>query len=586
MNGAPETRGILRRFFREAFRPYLGLQLEIGVCLIAVVVLELIDPLILRSIIDRALGDGDVGALWLLTGLLGLVFLFRSGFRLVTVWFYSYTGLRVLFDLRRRVFEHALRLSPYFFRGERGGDILARVTADIDMLNQTAAFTVVNAVRDSLTIVGILGILAWLDPLLTLAFVAAYPVLFAALWRINGRMRHEGLAAREAYGGLFTVLEERLTGVRVVQEFRREKDAARRHVAASRPWIRTNINLSMLGAGQAALADLVATFAFIVVFLFGGSRALSGQLSLGSLVAYYTLASRLFRPVSGLIDINVNLQTARGALARIFEFLDQGEAVREVPGARAPVPVRGALRFAGAGVDWPDGTRALDGIELSVAPGQVIAVVGPSGSGKSTLAALATRFLEPARGCVLLDGQDVRQWPLGALRAAVSLVPQEVMLFHDTLAANLRLARPRATEAELRDALSVAGLDEFVAALPAGLETVAGEHGLRLSGGERQRLALARALLKDARLYILDEATSALDPETERRVVGNFLARCAGRTVILIAHRLTSVTGADRIVVIDDGRMVESGTHAELYAQGGVYRRLFDAQQHEVPVEA
>jgi len=574
----PHRKGLILRFFRECVRPYLGLQIEIGICLLVGVALALIDPILLKVIIDRALGDSDFGLLVILVIVLGVVLLFRVAFRLVSVWLYSYSGLRILFDLRQRVFEHVERLSLFFFRGERTGDILARLTSDIDVLQRAAAHTVVNAVQDILTILGIFTILFWLDPLLTLVLIAVYPLLVFALARLNGVLRDESAKAREAISDLFSFLDERLVGMRLVQEYRREKAEARRHVRVSRPWIRTNLRLSVLSAWQVSLADLMSTGAFIVVFLLGGARTLSGALSVGGLVAFYTLAVRLYRPISGLIDINIDLQIARASLARVYELLDSPPDVEEPADATAPARVAGEIHIEGVTLTWPDGTRGLDGVDLSIAPGQVVAFVGPSGGGKSTLAALLSRYVDPRRGSVIVDGLDVRRCKLGKLRAAVGLVPQETQLFHDTLAANLRLARPRASDEELLVALEAAGLEEFLKSLPEGLETIVGEHGMRLSGGERQRLALARALLKDPAIHVLDETTSALDPQTERQVLERYFEKVRGRTVILIAHRLTSVSDADRIFVLDQGRVVEAGTHDELYEKGGLYRRLFDYQ--------
>jgi ATP-binding cassette, subfamily B, bacterial len=349
-------------------------------------------------------------------------------------------------------------------------------------------------------------------------------------------------------------------------------------VRVSRGVISSNMRLSMLGAGQIALADLVNTASFVIIFMAGGLRVLSGTLSVGSLVAYYALASRLYKPLSGLIEVNVQIQVARASLARLFELLDREPEITEDPLARAPSRPRGELLMSGVRMDWADGTRGVRDVALRVAPGQMVALVGPSGSGKSTIAALLSRLIDPVQGEIRLDGVDVRSWPLRELRAAIGVVPQETQLFHDTLAANLRLARPRASDAELVDALDVAGLAELLGALPLGLETMVGEQGLRLSGGERQRIALARVLLKDPRLYVLDEATSALDPQTERHVLDRFLARVRQRSVLIIAHRLTSLIDADRIFVLSDGRIVESGDHRELYMAGGLYQRLYDDQ--------
>ncbi|MCK9995482.1 MAG: ABC transporter ATP-binding protein [Candidatus Krumholzibacteria bacterium] len=569
----------MRRFFREQVRPYLGLQLEIGVCMVALVILELVDPLILRSIIDRALGDGDRGLLVMLVGLLLALMVFRIGFRVISVWLYSYSGLRILFDFRQKLFEHIENLSPYTLGSDRAGDLLSRLTSDIDLLQRAAAHTFVKAVQDILTIVGILGVLFWLDARLTLLLLLVYPVLVLLLLGVNSRVRTEGMRARVAMGNLYAFLEERLGAIRLIQEYRRQKAEARAHVGVSRPVISSNLALSVWASAQISLADVMTTSAFVLVFLVGGNKVLGGSLSLGSLVAFYTLATRLYRPLSLLIDVNVDLQVARASLMRVYEVLDRIPEIQDSAGAVPLAEPAGSIELQGVDLTWPDGTVALRDIDLTVSTGQHLALVGPSGGGKSTLAALIARYLDPGSGCVKLGGQDLRDVTLATLRRTVGLVPQETQLYHDTLGANLRLAKPRATDEELIAALRAASLDEFLSGLPESLETVVGEDGMRLSGGERQRLALARALLKSPEIHILDEATSALDSRTERDVLTRFFEAAKGRTVLTIAHRLETVVAADCIIVIAGGRIVERGTHTELMGLDGLYRELHHARQ-------
>jgi ABC-type multidrug transport system fused ATPase/permease subunit len=571
------SRGLLRRFLREHVAPYWLLQAEIAVCVAVQVVLELADPLILRAIIDRALGDGDLELLAALALLLVGTLSFRVAFRIVSTWLYSYGGLRILFDFRRRAYERVQGLSPYFLRGEHYGDVLARLTSDVDVLQRAAVYTVVNGAQHVLVITGIAIVLVILDPALAGALFLLYPLLVLVLWLLNRHIRRESEGARNAIGKLYDFLEERLGAVRLIQEYRRERAQARRFVRVSRPWIRSNLRLSILASMQQSLADVMLACAPILVFLLGGARVLDGTLSIGTLIAFYTLAGRLHRPISLLVDINIELQMARAALARVYHLVDLVPWIRELPDARAPERVNGRLELEHVDFAW-ENTPILHDLTATIAPGERVAIVGPSGSGKSTVAALVSRFLDPTRGTVRLDGLELTRWKLSDLRRAVGVVPQEAQLFHDTLAENLRMAAPRASDAELVEALGAMQLGPFLAGLQDGLETQVGESGLRLSGGERQRLALARALLADPKVLILDEATSALDARTERAVLDTLKERLRGRTQIMIAHRLTSVQDCDRILVVRAGRLVEVGTHAELIARAGIYREMVEDQ--------
>lgn len=571
----------VRRFLRECVRPYAGLQIQIAACLAIGVVLTLAEPLLLRSIIDHALADGDAALLATLVGLIALVLVFRVVFRVISVWLTSYSSLRILLEFRQRCFEHVERLTPYQLRSERLGDVLSRLTSDIDVLGRAASHTVVNAAQDLLTIVGILGVLFWLDPWLATLYIAIAPVCYVCLARVNKRLRAEGHAARESIGGLYTFLEERLSALRLVQEHGREKAQAIEHVRVSRPWFAHNLKLSLLGSVQVSIADLMAAAAFVVVFLVGGLRAIDGVLSIGALVAFYTLAARMYRPVAGLVDVNIDLQVAAAALERVYELIDTEPAVREAAEARVPSNLQGRIELRGASLRIGE-ALLLREVELAIAPGEIVGIVGASGAGKSSLAGLLARNADVSAGSVLVDGLDVRQWKLGALRRHVGFVPQETQLFFDTLAANLRFARPKASDEELLAVLEDVQLAPLVRGMPEGLATLVGQSGMRLSGGERQRLALARALLKGPGIHILDEATSALDPLTERVLLERFFERVRGATVIVIAHRLSTLAHVDRVIVLENGQLVESGTHGELLGRDGVYRSLFEEQARKV----
>ncbi|HVS19125.1 MAG TPA: ABC transporter ATP-binding protein, partial [Planctomycetota bacterium] len=482
------ARGPVLRFLVEAVRPYWGLQLEILFCLVVGVVLSLADPLLLRVLIDRALGDGDAQLLYTLSGVLLGVLVFRTAFRLLSVGLTSYAGLRILFDLRRRVFEHVQRLSLDVLRGERTGDVLARMTSDIDVLQRAAAHTVVTATQDVFTIAAVLAALWWLDPTSTLVLLGLFPVLALALRAIQARMREESRLARRSIGDLFGFLEERLAAIGLVQAHRRERAQARAHVRVSRPWIAHNLRLSVLGAWQVSLTDAMTTLALIAVFLFGGLRAIRGELSLGSLVAYYTLAGRLVRPIAGLVDVHVDLAVAGAALQRVYELLDRPTGLADGARTLDRARVVGGLRLRGVEVVLGN-TRVLDGVDLAIEGGSRVALVGPSGGGKSTLASLLVRARDPARGRVELDGVDLREYRLADLRHVLGHVPQDAPLLDGTLAENLRLARRNASEDELFAALERCGLADLVRELPDGLATRVGAGGQALSGGERQRLA-------------------------------------------------------------------------------------------------
>ncbi|MDQ7843991.1 MAG: ABC transporter ATP-binding protein [Armatimonadota bacterium] len=494
-----------------------------------------------------------------------------------------YLGHRVVADLRERIFEQVQRWSLARFARWTSGDLISRSLQDTQVVQTTLLVGLLDLLGVALTVAGILVMLFVLRWDLALFTLVVIPVLIGAARAFGHEIQRTSQRAQARTADLAATIRETFTASRIIRAFAQEEREVRRFRGQNERTFRENLRISQLIAAQVPVVSLLTAAGLVAVLWFGGRMAASGVLTVGSLVAFLTYAGLAVEPVVSLSRAYASVRQGLGALDRIADLLRPVDDVADLPGAAPLPPVRGAVRFSGVSLTYDGASWALRDIDLDVAPGERVAIVGPSGAGKTSLINLLPRFYDPTTGAVAIDGRDVRSVTLRSLRRQIGLVPQETVLFSGTVRDNIAYARPEASLDEIIAAARIANAHDFIAALPRGYDTVLGEDSVQLSGGQRQRLAIARAVLTGPRIIILDEATSALDPESERLIQEAMDRLTEGRTTFIIAHRLSTVRKADRIVVLDQGRIVEQGRHDDLMARGGVYARLAGLQLVEVP---
>ncbi|MDP9221712.1 MAG: ABC transporter ATP-binding protein/permease [Actinomycetota bacterium] len=568
----------LRRIAR-LFRPHT-VQLAVVIAIIvASSVVSMASPFLLRAVIDNALPDQDVTLLvWLVIGMLAVAAL-TAALGVVQTWISTTVGQRVMHTLRTGVFAHLQRQSIGFFTRTRTGEVQSRITNDIggmeSVVTSTAtsiASNVTTAIATSVAMVA----LSWRLSLISL--VVMPPAIY--LTRRVARMRREITARRQReLADLNVTIEEGLSisGIQLSKTMGAGPSLVARFTESSTRLIDLELRSELAGRWRMATMSVIFAAIPAVIYLSAGLPATSGQMTLGTLIAFTALQSGLFRPLMGLLNVGVSLVTSLALFARIFEYLDLPV---EVDDPEHPVDidvtqVAGHVRFEDVTFAYPGSTTAaVAGVSIDVPAGTTLALVGETGSGKSTLASLVARLYDPTGGRITVDGVDLRDLRLADLAAVVGVVSQETYLLHTTVRENLRYGKPDATDAEIETAARAAQVHELIAGLPDGYDTVVGSRGHRFSGGEKQRIAIARTLLRNPRILVLDEATSALDNETERAVQQAFDVLAHGRTTITIAHRLSTVRDADQIAVVDQGRVVEAGTHHALVERDGRYAQL------------
>jgi ATP-binding cassette subfamily B protein len=589
-----EAQQVMRRLW-QLLRPYRKQIALASFVLVLQTSCLLAGPALVRYGVDSGLLAGDGHALDLAAAAFLAVAVLGLATGRSVIWLVGRTGERFLKELRERVFKHLMGLSMDFYEREKTGRLVSRMTSDIDALQELISQGLVMFIQNILIFFGALiaiFIMSWELALCTLVIVP--PVIFASRW-FRRESNRAYLEVRESIGQNLATLQEGLEGVRVVQAFGREGGWIRRFHRTNEAQYDANIETVRISARYFPFVEFTGVLGIAIVVGVGGLFVDQGIITVGTVLAFVLYLNSLFEPIQQLSQLYNTVQLAGAALHKVFDLLDTDGTVGEKPGA-VDLPERGAIEvdavsfaYGGgppdtAGELHPLGPMVLRDVSLTVEPGERVALVGPTGAGKSTLAKLMVRFYDPREGAVRFDGVDLRDATLRSLRERIVVVPQEGFLFAGTVRDNIRIGRAEATDAEVEEAVEAIGLSDIIEGFPDGLDTEVRERGSRLSAGEKQLVSLARAALADPALLVLDEATSNLDPGTERHVERALETLTKGRTVVVVAHRLSTAARCDRIAVVDDGRLMEVGTHDELLERRGRYSRLFAAWDSGQPM--
>ena len=561
-------------------RPYAGRLAVCAVCLLVAAAVGLAFPQVVRHLLDAAFQQRDRALLDRIAIGLVLAFALQGAMNFVQVFLLTGTSERVVARLREDVFAHLVRLSPSFYTERRTGELTSRLSADLAVLQTLLGSWVSELSRQSLFLVGGIILLTLTHPRLTTTTLAVVPIVVGSALFFGRRLRRASTGVQDRVAEAMGMADEAFSQIRTVQGFVREGEETRRYHRLLSGVVAAAIARARMRALLFGVVGFVAFAGVVAVLWQGGRLVLEGALTPGALVSFLLYAITVAAAVGSLASLFGSYQEAVGAAQRVFELLAMQPTVAE-PRTPTPLakPVRGALALDHVHFRYaPELVDALADVTFAIAPGEVGALVGPAGAGKTTVASLIPRFWDVTDGRITLDGVDIRELSFADLRGAIGLVPQEPALFSGTVRDNIAYARPDAAERDVLAAARAAHAMEFIERLPDGLDTLVGERGVKLSGGQRQRIALARVFLKNPALVVLDEATSSLDNESERLVEIAMEELLRGRSTLIIAHRLRTVRRADRVLVLDHGRVVESGTHEELVAAGGVYGRLYRAE--------
>lgn len=485
---------------------------------------------------------------------------------------------RIVFGMRARLYRHLQALSLDFHDASRSGDILMRLTGDISMMREMLAGTMLAFGSTIFIFAGMTIVMLLMDPVLTVAALIIVPALAFSVARLSGQLKSAVSRQRKSEGQVAAAVHETLIGVRVVKAFGREKEEEKRFSRTNRKSLREGLRAKRLELALSRLVQILIAFGTCAVILIGARRVSAGQITPGDLLVFMAYVQKMYKPMSRVSRLLAQLVKAVASGERVIEVLDTRPTVADAPDAVPAPRFTGRVEFERVTFGYNETDRALRRVSLTAEPGAMIALVGRTGAGKTTLLNLLLRFYDPLRGRVLIDGEDVRRYTIESVRDQISVVLQEPLIFGLSVHENIAFGRPKAPRDRVIEAAVRAGADEFIRELPQGYDTLVAERGVSLSGGQKQRIAIARAILRKSPFLLLDEPHTGLDADTEAKVAGSLKKLMAGRTTIVIAHRLATVMAADRILVLDKGKLVAEGTHAELYAAGGFYRRLCDLQ--------
>ncbi len=569
---------ILYKRILSYIKPYLHILSIALLCTMLAAAGNLYLPWIFRDMIDKVLNAKDYYMLNVISASIVVIFLLRGIFLYGQNYLMSYVGQHVIIDIRSEVFRKLQRLSMSFYDKNKTGTIMSYVTNDVNALQGAMVDNTIELVTESIILVGSVCAMVYLDWKLTLFTILTFPVVLYFMNFFGKKIRRSGGQIQEATADITSVLQESVSSARVVKSFVREQYEIERFERENDANLKANLKNAKYMATLTPTIEFVAALGVTLILWYGGNNVIAGETTAGSLVAFLAYAVNISNPIKRITRVSGNIQKALAAAQRVFDVLDLREEVQDLPDAKALPAVTGNVSFEHVTFSYNAGDEILHDLSFEAKPGQAIGLVGPSGAGKSTVASLLPRFYDCDAGTIRIDGTDIRHVTLDSLRNQVGIVPQETILFNGSVYDNILYGRLDATKEEIEAAAKAANAHDFIMDLPEGYNTMLGDRGVNISGGQRQRIAIARAILKDPRILVLDEATSALDTESERVVQEALNRLMVGRTSIIIAHRLSTIKNADRILVLDKGKLAEDGTHEELMAKNGLYAHLYQIQ--------
>lgn len=563
---------------------YMRLAVAI-VCIIMAAGANLYVPWILKDVIDKVLVSKDLTTLNVIAAGIIVVFFFRGVFFYGQTYLMSYIGQKVVIDIREQLYRHLQRLSLSFYEQRQTGELMSYVTNDVAAVQAGIVDNMIELVTEGSILIGSLVFMFYLDWKLSFLTLITLPLIAQAIKVFGGKLRNSSRKVQERAADITSVLQESISAIRVIKSFAREDFAIARFAQENQFNFRANMKNSQIMATLTPVIEFLAAIGVTIIIWYGGKEVIENRLTTGEMIAFLTYVVNLSNPIKRLSRVYGNIQRALAAADRVFSIMDTKPDIEDAVDATVLPAVAGKVCFENMTFAYQSGEPAVSELNLTAEAGQMVAIVGPSGAGKTTLVNLIPRFYDPTIGSVTIDGIDVRTVTLPSLREQIGIVPQETVLFNGSVYENILYGRLDATEDEVIAAARAANAHEFVSAMTDGYQTQIGERGSKLSGGQRQRISIARAILKNPRILILDEATSALDTESEKLVQEALDALMVGRTSFVIAHRLSTVQRADKIVVMEKGRLVEMGTHDELLKLNGLYTSLhqvqFKAQQED-----
>lgn len=562
-------------------KPYWNLLAIAGISILAITLLNLMGPLLIKelvAILTEDFSSSSMNKIWVIAILLAGSYLLKILFKYLNNYLSHKAAWNLVADMRVLVYDHLQKLSLRFYQDKQTGQLMSRTTNDTATFELLIAHAVPDLLANILIVIGVTVILFFMNVYLALLTLIPVPFLIWGSWIFMNKIRPNFRTAQGNLAELNATLQDNISGMKEIQIFNQQPREKNRIKKSAGSYATAILHALKLSAVFHPTVEAVSSLGTVIVVVFGGSLALRGSLTVADIVGFLLFLNLFYQPISALARVTEDLQQAIAGADRVFEMLDTEPDILDKPGAEDIKDSRGEITFDDVSFNYVESSPVLQNISFTAKPGRMVALVGPTGVGKTTVISLIARFYEPGAGRILLDGKDLRDITLSSLRNQISIVLQDIFLFNGSVAENIAYGSKSATKEEIVQAAKAARAHEFISEMPEGYDTIIGERGVKLSGGQKQRLSIARAVLRNTPILVFDEATAAVDVETEARIQQAIQELAASRTIIVVAHRLSTVKRADNILVIQDGKVAESGDHAELLAYNGLYKQLYDIQ--------